>query len=194
MLKKWSKVRGINEKEVAKAWAKSWAHDDWTIMRTGLNPFGGLPNDNQGLEANNGAQKADGGWKREGICKFTVTFQAWLLQESLNDVAMGMAMPKGRRPITTWSIDFFKQLDTELKRRNAAPTGNPTLGTGIFRCAFTRAPLVSSSFDSAAVGASSSSAPAPLPKQDMASRRLIALLTKKYKVSMVVQLEHGLHL
>ncbi len=37
MLRKWCKTNGLNEEEVAKAWAAGWAHDNWTLLRTGLN-------------------------------------------------------------------------------------------------------------------------------------------------------------
>ena len=60
MLTKWSSARtGYGEKRVAKVWAEGWARTEFHLMRTALCPSGGLPNDNDGLEGKNGAQKRD---------------------------------------------------------------------------------------------------------------------------------------
>lgn len=73
MMKKWSNPRGIAEKAVAMQWSKGWISQDWKMLRVSLNsgvdgaPPGGLPCDNQGLEAKNGAQKKDKHWKRQQV-------------------------------------------------------------------------------------------------------------------------------
>ena len=131
MLLKWASSKGrdaFNEKGLALAWGKSWGNDEWTLMRTKLNPTGGLPCDQQGLEAKNGAQKADGHWKRKGLTQFLPDFVKWLNSESLEDLAFGTEMPKGRHGTDMWDINFFDQVHQELQRRKD--------GTGIFVCTF----------------------------------------------------------
>ena len=169
MLKKWAKASrapqastalvSFGEKKVAGRWAKGWAHDDWKMMRTSLNPIGGLPTDNQGLEGKNGSQKQSALFKRQGLTQFTPDFVEWLTNESLEDTSMGMAMPKGRYGEEVWTSAFFDSVTVELGRRQQ--------GTGIFVCAFDR-----TDGDNQPTGVT-----------DIASRRLITLLTgPAYKV------------
>ena len=164
MLKKWSKASGLKEKPLAIAWGGSWAHDDWKMMRTSLNPGsagkppGGLPTDNQGLEGKNGAQKQAVDWKRFGLTQFVPGFVAWLNSESCEDVAMGMQMPAGRYGTEVWTMNFFQCVVDELERR--------TRGTGIFVCAFDRLTEQGQ----------------PTGVRDIASRRIITLLTEQHRV------------
>ena len=75
MLERWAKHRSYKEPQVAKAFRDSWYHSGFRLMRLALSSFGGLANDNNGLESFNNVQKEDQNFERYGITQFGPKFR-----------------------------------------------------------------------------------------------------------------------
>ena len=107
MLRKWT--RNYGEKAVASAWHASWVVNGTFLCRASLNPTGGLPNDNQGLEAINGVQKIDNNFVRTTPTTFLVSFVPWLTDRSAEDRDFAASMDYSNKSVDTWNTAFFKE-------------------------------------------------------------------------------------
>ena len=111
MILKWK--REYNERDVAKAWAAAWMATGTHLCRTSLNPTGGLPNDNNGLESINGVQKRDAEFKRFAVTTFTAQFPEWLSNQSSEDRSMAAAMTYSNVSVDSWNTAFFEEVVQE---------------------------------------------------------------------------------
>ena len=68
MLEQWSEH--LHEPQVAEDWGKAWLHEETVLLRSGISPLGGIPNDNNGLEGTNGVQKQDFKFARSSLTTF----------------------------------------------------------------------------------------------------------------------------
>jgi hypothetical protein len=87
LLQQWSGDYG--EAKMASAFEKVWGAEVFT--RAGMNAsfVGGVPSDNNALEAKNGALKRDVRHKRHGTAAFIKVIKQWLERESLIDSEFG---------------------------------------------------------------------------------------------------------
>ena len=125
MVAKW---KGKGEHTLATAFASSWLSPKLAFCRSELSPLGGLPNDNNGLEGTNSAQKSDLKFERYGLTQFLPKFTTFLFNTSCDDVGMSLKMDLQNTAGDVWNMEMFK---LALAQRDAFHDGG-----GVFSCRF----------------------------------------------------------
>ena len=87
LLRQWSEE--YREKKMADAFHKVWGAEVFTRAGTNMTFVGGVPSDNNALEAKNAALKRDIQHKRHGTAAFVKVITHWLERESLLDSEFG---------------------------------------------------------------------------------------------------------
>ena len=128
MLRKWKNL--YKESPVAEAWAASWVVPNTYLCRASLNATGGLPNDNQGLEAENGVQKADMDFKRYTPTTFCSNFPGWLANKSADDNSFASHMDYSNKVLDSWNTAFFQEA---VEQYYALAQGQGFLSAKFFR-------------------------------------------------------------
>lgn len=94
MFFKWREQMRPKQKQLALSFAKGWGYErNGVVMcRTSLNRTGGLPNDNNGLEATNSAMKQSLNFQRFTLTTFIPKMRDFVTEASMEDQPMAMVM------------------------------------------------------------------------------------------------------
>ena len=105
LLKKWKNT--YKQRDLAHAFLTAWVHEGTFLCRVSLNETGGIPNDNNGLEATNGTQKRENHFERYAVTTFVSKFPAYLQNVSAEDTGMALTMSFTNESVDTWNTNFF---------------------------------------------------------------------------------------
>jgi len=150
----------LREPAVADAFGRAWLSEDTVLLRSGLSPFGGIPNDNNALEGTNSAQKHDYSFNRMGLTTFLQPdhFPTWLSNQSKEDLHFCSKMDLTNDPLPVWNGMFFQTVQDQFERALE--------NSGFFAVRFARQSPTDSS----------------ITWLDIPSRRIVDLLLKEYRI------------
>ena len=114
MMEKWSTKYA--EPDLARAWEQAWAAEGTSICRSGLNPFGGLPNDNQMLESDNNVFKSFVGRQIQGLTSFVDVAAEVIENKSADDLSFGASMSFTNKSYDVWNGRAFAAVEYMVQR------------------------------------------------------------------------------